>query len=87
MEPARDDPEPIEPGLSNDPWWQSSFMARLRTVPLFSSEETLNSKESSSWKNDEVLASYTASQTRWATGKLSEPIPNGFYSIVPVSSM
>lgn len=87
MEPAKDDPEPMEPGLSNDPWWPSSFMARLRTVSMFSSEESLNSKESISGKNDEVLASYTASQTLWATGKLSEPIPNGFYSIVLVSSM
>ncbi|KAE9461952.1 hypothetical protein C3L33_06148, partial [Rhododendron williamsianum] len=87
MEPAQDDPEPMEPGLSNDPWWPSSFMARLRTVSMFSSEESLNSKESISGKNDEVLASYTASQTLWATGKLSEPIPNGFYSIVLESGL
>ncbi|KAG5517056.1 hypothetical protein RHGRI_037715 [Rhododendron griersonianum] len=87
MEPAQDDPEPMEPGLSNDPWWPSSFMARLRTVSLFSSEESLNSKESISGKSDEVLASYTASQTLWATGKLSEPIPNGFYSIVLESGL
>lgn len=33
-----------------------------------------------------TLSSQTASQIFWKTGTLSEPIPNGFYSVVPVSA-
>uniref|UniRef100_A0A5B7C033 non-specific serine/threonine protein kinase n=1 Tax=Davidia involucrata TaxID=16924 RepID=A0A5B7C033_DAVIN len=83
MEETQDDASPTEPGPRNFTWWPSDFMKKLQLVSLVSSEETSNGKESSSEHELEVLASQRASQTLWATGKLFEPIPNGFYSLIP----
>ena len=86
MEATQDNAGPTGQGPSHNAWWPSNFMERLRTVSLFSSEEAVNSKETSSGKTIEGLASHRASQILWASGQLSEPIPNGFYSVVLVSS-
>ncbi|KAL6991223.1 mitogen-activated protein kinase kinase kinase [Sarracenia purpurea var. burkii] len=92
MEVTQDDAVPTESGPSYDIWWPSNFMEKLQAVSLFSSGQTLDSKESrntvdskesTSEQTVEVLESHGASQILWATGKLSEPIPNGFYSVVP----
>ncbi|KAL7211624.1 hypothetical protein ACSBR2_014472 [Camellia fascicularis] len=87
MDKTRDDAGPAEPGPaesgpSNDTWWPSNLMERLRSVSLFSSEATINNKESIKEHKVEGLASHRASQILWVTGTLSEPIPNGFYSVV-----
>ncbi|CAL5346186.1 unnamed protein product [Camellia sinensis] len=87
MDKTRDDaglaePGPAESGRSNDTWWPSNLMERLRSVSLFSSEATINNKESIKEHKVEGLASHRASQILWVTGTLSEPIPNGFYSVV-----
>lgn len=63
--------------------WPSDLLEKLQSVSLVSQEENLSSKGSSSNHEVDVLASWKASQTLWATGKLSEPIPNGFYSVIP----
>ena len=84
MGTTRDDAGPMEPGHSNDTWWPSNSMERLRAVSLITAEETLSSSDFST--EQEGFTSHGASQTLWATGKLSEPIPNGFYSIVLASS-
>ncbi|KAM7525012.1 hypothetical protein LguiA_014914 [Lonicera macranthoides] len=67
----------------NATWWHSDFFEKLQSISLCSSEETLNCKESNSEHELEGLAARRASQTLWATGKISEPLPNGFYSMVP----
>ncbi|KAI8016946.1 hypothetical protein LOK49_LG04G02532 [Camellia lanceoleosa] len=90
MDKTRDDagpaePGPVQPGPSNDTWWPSNLMERLRSVSLFYSKATINNKESIKEHKVEGLASHRASQILWVTVTLSEPIPNGFYSIVASS--
>ncbi|KAA8515107.1 hypothetical protein F0562_018106 [Nyssa sinensis] len=83
MEETQDDMGLTEPGPRNAAWWPPDFIKKLQLVSLVSSGETSNDKESSSEHELEVLASQRASQTLWASGKLFEPIPNGFYSLIP----
>lgn len=51
-------------------WWPSQFVERFGSVHLGSQDG---------------LPSNSASNILWTTGSLSEPIPNGFYSVIPVS--
>ncbi|KAF5179830.1 Mitogen-activated protein kinase kinase kinase [Thalictrum thalictroides] len=90
MEETRDDagpsePEP-EPGPSNTTWWPSGFMEKFRSVSLITSEETLISKESTSFSEQDD-SFQTASQILWSTGTFSGPIPNGFYSVIPEKNL
>lgn len=86
MEKTPDDIGPEGSMAPNATWWHSDFLEKLESISLCSSEETLNCKESNSEHELEGLAARRASQTMWATGKISEPLPNGFYSMVPVSA-
>lgn len=88
MEETRDDagPSEPEPGPSNSTWWPSGFMEKFHSVSLVSPEETLNSKESASTSEQDDLSFQTASQILWTSGTYTGPIPNGFYSVIPVSS-
>ncbi|XP_029130877.1 probable serine/threonine-protein kinase SIS8 isoform X4 [Cajanus cajan] len=83
MEETREDAGPAEQGPSNVSWWPSDFVERFGSVSLGSQDETLSNKESPRHSDKDVLSSQTASQTLWRTGMLSEPIPNGFYSVIP----
>ncbi|KAI4325156.1 hypothetical protein MLD38_030577 [Melastoma candidum] len=65
------------------PWWPSDFMDRFASASLSSPEESLNNQESPRNVDQEASSSRTASQALWSTGMLSEPIPNGFYSVIP----
>ena len=65
-------------------WWPSDFVEKFGSVSLGSQDETLSNKESPRHVVEDVLSSLKASQTLWQTGMLSEPIPNGFYSVIPV---
>jgi len=85
MEETREDAGPTEQGPSNMSWWPSDFVEKFGSVSLDSHEETLSNKESPRHFVKDVLSSHKASQTLWRTGMLSEPIPNGFYSVTPVS--
>lgn len=84
MEETRDDAGPTEQGPSNAVWWGSDFMEKFDSVSLLSQEDTLSNKESPRNYEEDGLSSQTASQILWSTGMLSERIPNGFYSIIPV---
>lgn len=84
MEETRDDAGPAEQGPSNASWWHSDFIERFGSVSLGSQDETLSNTESPRSSDQDVLTSQKASQILWRTGVLSEPIPNGFYSVVPV---
>jgi hypothetical protein len=53
-------------------------------VALDSQDETVNNKESPRHSDENVLSPLRASQILWRTGMLSEPIPSGFYSVIPV---
>lgn len=83
MEETRDDAGPAEQGPSNSSWWPSDFMEKFGSVSLGSQEETLSNKESPRSSEEGGLSPQRASQILWRTGMLSEPIPNGFYSVIP----
>ncbi|RDY12432.1 Serine/threonine-protein kinase EDR1, partial [Mucuna pruriens] len=83
MEETREDAGPAEQGPSNVSWWPSDFVEKFESFSLGSQDETLSNKESSQHFDKDVLSSQKASQTLWHTGMLSEPIPNGFYSVIP----
>ncbi|XP_071715347.1 serine/threonine-protein kinase EDR1-like isoform X2 [Rutidosis leptorrhynchoides] len=73
-----------EQGPSNNKWWPSEFVDKFGSVSLESKKETLNHRRSmSSTSYDRFISqSQSASQILWRTGVLSEPIPNGFYSVI-----
>ncbi|XP_059449968.1 probable serine/threonine-protein kinase SIS8 isoform X2 [Corylus avellana] len=83
MEETRDDAGPAEQGPSNASWWSSDFMERFGSVSLGSQEETISNTELPRSFEEDRLSPQRASQILWRTGMLSEPIPNGFYSVIP----
>ncbi|XP_025614629.1 uncharacterized protein [Arachis hypogaea] len=83
MEETREDAGPSEQGPSNVSWWPSDFVEKFGSVSLGSQEEALNNKEPPRHSGNDILSPKNASQVLWSTGILQEPIPNGFYSIIP----
>ncbi|KAK0589151.1 hypothetical protein LWI29_010361 [Acer saccharum] len=83
MEETRDDSGSTAHGPSNSTWWTQDFMEKFGSVSLGSQEEILSNKESPRNSEQDGLSFQTASQILWNTGMLSEPIPNGFYSVIP----
>ncbi|KVH88815.1 hypothetical protein Ccrd_025406 [Cynara cardunculus var. scolymus] len=83
-EETRDELGTSEHGPSSNTWWPSEFVDKFGSVSLDSKKETLNHRRSmSSSTYDRFLSqSQSASQILWSTGVLSEPIPNGFYSVI-----
>ncbi|XP_006358967.1 serine/threonine-protein kinase EDR1 isoform X1 [Solanum tuberosum] len=63
-------------------WWPSEFAEKFGSVSLDGKEEIMRNQELTE-REYNALSSQTASQIFWKTGTLSEPIPNGFYSVVP----
>ncbi|KAM1166407.1 hypothetical protein ACFX13_026265 [Malus domestica] len=83
MEETRDDRGLAEQGPPNASWWPSDFVDKFGSVSLGSQEESLSNTESPRSSDQYVLSSQKASQVLWQTGMLLEPIPNGFYSVIP----
>ncbi|KAK9010661.1 hypothetical protein V6N11_043536 [Hibiscus sabdariffa] len=83
MEDTRDDAGSAEQESSNATWWSSDFIDKFGSVSLDSHGESLSNRASPRNFEQYGLSSQTASQILWSTGMLSEPIPNGFYSIIP----
>ncbi|KAL3754740.1 hypothetical protein ACJRO7_001926 [Eucalyptus globulus] len=83
MAETRDEAGPSEQGIPTVPWWPSDFMEKFASVSLGSQEESLSNKESPRNTEQDALSPQTASQILWSTGMLSDPIPNGFYSVIP----
>ncbi|KAI3735951.1 hypothetical protein L6452_15478 [Arctium lappa] len=83
-EETRDELGTSEHGPSSNTWWPSELIDKLGSVSLDSKKETLTHRRSmSSSTYDRFLSqSQSASQILWSTGVLSEPIPNGFYSVI-----
>ncbi|KAL0663006.1 hypothetical protein Bca4012_099843 [Brassica carinata] len=50
-------------------------------------DDTGPSEQETWWPSDFGLPSNSASNILWTTGSLSEPIPNGFYSVIPDSRL
>ncbi|KAK6124290.1 hypothetical protein DH2020_041981 [Rehmannia glutinosa] len=83
MEETKDDTRPVEAPGQNTQWWPSGLIEKLRSISLVSSDETSSSKGSRGQHDVGSLAFQIASQTLWDTGKLAEPIPDGFYFVSP----
>lgn len=86
MEETSEDAGPLEPGLSNASWWPSGFMEKLQSVSVVSQEDALSTRRPMHNPEQDELSPQAASQILWATGSFSGIIPNGFYSVIPVSS-
>ncbi|KAJ0448149.1 putative protein kinase TKL-CTR1-DRK-1 family [Helianthus annuus] len=69
---------------SNNTWWPLEFVDKFQSVSLESKKETATHRRSMSSSTYDRFSSQSqsASQTLWSTGVLSEPIPNGFYSVI-----
>ncbi|KAK2434493.1 serine/threonine-protein kinase EDR1 [Trifolium repens] len=83
MEGTREEARLAEQRQSNVSRWPSDFVGKFGSVSLETRDETLNDKESPRLSNQDFMSPQRASQILWHTGMLSEPIPNGFYSVVP----
>ena len=68
-----------EQGTSSSTWWSSDFVESFESVSLDPREETACNIGKAE------LSCHTASQILWSTGTFSGSIPNGFYSVIPVS--
>lgn len=86
MEERRDDESsPSKHGSSSaSSCWPSELAERVKSLSVESQGEALIRDSPRSVEQD-VSPGQRASQHLWDTGMLSEPIPNGFYSVVPVS--
>ncbi|KAI7724461.1 hypothetical protein M8C21_005682 [Ambrosia artemisiifolia] len=84
MEETHDELGSLEQGSSSNTWWPSEFVDKFESVSLESKKETATHRRSMSSSTYDRLSSQSqsASQILWSTGVLSEPIPNGFYSII-----
>ncbi|CAN4084214.1 unnamed protein product [Withania somnifera] len=74
---------PAEALPPDSPWWPEDISDKLQLTTLAFPEEKANPTILSSKQEPEGLASKRASQILWDTGELAEPIPNGFYFIIP----
>lgn len=83
MEKTENDTGPAEALPPDSPWWPPDISDKLQLITLVSSEDKANSTVLSSKPEPEGLASKRASQILWDTGELAEPIPDGFYFIIP----
>ncbi|XP_057796212.1 serine/threonine-protein kinase EDR1-like isoform X1 [Salvia miltiorrhiza] len=83
MEDMRDDNQPLEQNSPSGSWWPSDFAESFGSISLESRNENLRTKEYNNKEKYDRLSYKRASQILWSTGVLSEPIPNGFYSVVP----
>ncbi|CAN4105596.1 unnamed protein product [Withania somnifera] len=83
MENTGNDTGPAEALPPDSPWWPADISDKLQLMTLVSSEEKANHTVLSSKQEPEGLASKRGSQILWDTGELAEPIPDGFYFIIP----
>ncbi|KAK4398135.1 putative serine/threonine-protein kinase SIS8 [Sesamum angolense] len=83
MEDMQDDAGPSEERSPRAAWWPSDFVEKFGSVSLDSKDSKPRNKELNDKEKYDRPSSITASQILWRTGMLSEPIPNGFYSVVP----
>lgn len=84
MEGTKDDSRLVEGPVHNGQWWPSGLIEKLQAISVASPDEATSSKS----KGQLDLGSpafHLASQTLWDTGKLAEPIPDGFYYVYSVS--
>lgn len=84
MEEILGDSMRSEPGTPNATWWSPGFIEKLQALSLSQQEEASTGRGLTCNAAKAESLSQAASQTLWSTGTFSGPIPNGFYSIIPV---
>lgn len=86
--------EPVEPseegqggeeasGLYSE--WQAQLVKKMKGVGIGSAERSPTLTKSRSSPSLGGLSSRDASQTLWESKVLDSRLPNGFYSVIPVS--
>ncbi|MED6124957.1 hypothetical protein PIB30_063903 [Stylosanthes scabra] len=81
MEETQEDAREEMQSSSSMSVWPPSFAEKFGSASF---EETSNNNDNSPrHSNEDVMSPQMASQIFWHTGMLSEPIPNGFYSVIP----
>ncbi|KAG7574652.1 Protein kinase domain [Arabidopsis suecica] len=84
VEETRDDAGPSEPNPPSPTLRPSQVEEISKSVCV---GETSNTKESPKNLVQDRLSSYEASNILWSTGFFSDPIPSGFYSVIPVERL
>lgn len=65
-------------------WWHSEVVDKLEYLSLGAEEEILSCHQSARNFEEDDFSLQTASEILWSTGMLTQQIPNGFYSVIPV---
>lgn len=84
MEDLRDEAGPSEQRPSSTNCWPADFIEKFGSASLNSKNDSLSGKQLISDNAYGDYSSQTASQILWSTEMLSEPIPDGFYSVIHV---
>ncbi|EOA26721.1 hypothetical protein CARUB_v10022809mg [Capsella rubella] len=85
VEKTRDDAGPPEL-ITPSPTSRLSEVGKI-SKSVWCQGETSGTKESPKNLDPDEVSSYEASNFLWSTGMLSDPIPSGFYSMVPVERL
>lgn len=85
-EETREDAGPLEQGHPSPDLRTSEVLEKFSSVSMGLQEEISSVRESPRNLGQDGLSScYIASNILWSTGSFSDPIPDGFYSVIPVS--
>ncbi|KAK1404887.1 Mitogen activated protein kinase kinase [Heracleum sosnowskyi] len=82
MDDPRDEAGPSEQRPSSTNCWPADFIEKFGSASLNSKNDSFSGKQLISDNACDDYSSQTASQILWSTGMLSEPIPDGFYSVI-----
>ncbi|KAH7657790.1 Non-specific serine/threonine protein kinase protein [Dioscorea alata] len=83
MDEVQADSGQSESGPSDSTWWPLELMENLQSLSLDPQRRAMNVREFGVNVEQTETSPQTASQVLWSTGILCDPIPNGFYSIIP----
>ncbi|GAA0147684.1 hypothetical protein LIER_07324 [Lithospermum erythrorhizon] len=64
-------------------WWPTDLVEKFESVSLGQRKDSLRNRFPIDDNEYDGLSCHVASRILWTTGVLTEPIPNGFYSVVP----
>ncbi|KAG9138437.1 hypothetical protein Leryth_012726 [Lithospermum erythrorhizon] len=64
-------------------WWPTDLVEKFESVSLGQRKDSLRNRFPIDDNDYDGLSCHVASRILWTTGVLREPIPNGFYSVVP----
>ncbi|KAJ0964903.1 hypothetical protein J5N97_026041 [Dioscorea zingiberensis] len=83
MDEVQADSGQSESGPSKSTWSPLDLMEKLQSVSLDPQGRAASIRDSKGNAEQTEISPQSASQVLWSTGTLGDPIPNGFYSIIP----